>query len=950
VSDRLLAASLLAYGGGVFAADAGWGPAPGLLAGLALGATLVVGASVRSRPRRAIAAGLVLLAALGALRLELRLASAREDLARWERGGETRPHRLEARVVSRRTSRWGLEAELAGVRPLANEEEPGLWGPGKDAEIVPRRLLLSVSTDEAGERAERLLLEGARVRIVARLSPIAGTRNPGSVDRARTWARRGVAIGGRLVDPSWIVAVGEPRAGPPSLRRRVLDRVAPRLSEHAGGSLALALVLGERSALAPETEAAVRDLGLAHLVAISGLHVGLVGGGAGFLALCLTGRAPGIRRVFAMLLGAAVAVGYAGLSGAGPAVQRAAIVFVGGALAAALHRDLVFGRALTAAALGLSVLEPAWLFDLGARLSFSACAGIAFVARAAGGGAAPGTDGTFGLREAIRLSLGTTLAASFATAPWIVWAGLDLAPWSPVSNLVAVPAMSAVVLPGALAAVGAAAAGVPAWVEPCLGPVALFEYAVVLLGERSPPLGGLDRLGRVGLACGAGLGLLLCRRGALGGATVLWAGLAVLGSPPGPGPGGFPDRPRVVYLDVGQGDAALIEGRNGRVLVDAGRAPFSSARAGRVERAVRALGGRRLDVLVVTHGDADHLGAAPSLIERLSVGALWLPAAGRSADPRLRRLAAEAARHGVPVRWLAAGDRVELEGLAFEVLGPVSQGPAPRSVRSRSSNEASLVLRVRVGGVRHLLTADIGTETEKELLGRIPDLRADVLKVAHHGSRGGSHPGFLAAVSPRVAVVSGPCRPRRGLPSPDVLARLQSSGTRLAWTGRDGAVAIGGREGELVVARWSTQRRCPSDPERAASQAPRLSADEARRALLDEGALGLSRVLGPAQGLSELFLTGIGILKAHSLELSHAGERRAHGERGIRRDPVRDLEHPGHQAVRGHELVQQPDAQRVLGVDRLGRVEEVVRVDGIDLPGQGDGGLTGGIEPQGDLL
>ena len=181
-------------------------------------------------------------------------------------------------------------------------------------------------------------------------------------------------------------------------------------------------------------------------------------------------------------------------------------------------------------------------------------------------------------------------------------------PWSPVSNLVAVPVMSAAVLPWALAAVGAAATGHPGWAEPWLWPAALFEYAVVLLGERCPPLGGLDRLGRVGLACGAGLGLFLCRRGALGRARCFWAGLAVLGAPPGPGAGGFPDRP-VVYLDVGQGDAALIEGRNGRVLVDAGRAPFSPARAGRVERAVRALGGRRLDVLVVTHGDADHLGA-----------------------------------------------------------------------------------------------------------------------------------------------------------------------------------------------------------------------------------------------------------------------------------------------------------------------------------------------------
>lgn len=946
MSNRLLGASLGAYAVGVFAADAGWSASSETLAGLAIVVALAAAASVRTRPRGAVGLGLVLLMLVGALRLELRLDDARSDLARLERVDAEALHRLEARVDRRRSRSWGVEVELDAVRPIVSERSGGGARALVERPFLPRRLLLSVDPEEQGTRADRLLRPGAVVRVAVRLAPIGGPRNPGSRDRARTWARRGIALRARLADPAWILAVGEPGDAAPSFRRRLLDRVRPVLSEHAGGGLALALVLGDRSRLSSETEAAVRVLGLSHLIAISGLHVGLVGGGVGLLALRLAGRGPGWRRGAAVVAGAVAAVGYAGLAGAGPAVQRAAILFVVAALAMPVRREFGFARALAVAALGLGILEPAWLFDLGARLSFCACAGIAFFAESVAPGVKPREHGARPVRQAIRMSIGTTVAASFATAPWLADAGLALVPWSVVSNFVAVPVMSGLVLPVALLSVLVAASAGPAWSGTCLSPVGAFEGVVVWIAARSPEWPGLDQLGPGGLAVGCGLGLVLSRRGAFARATTLWVGLALLGSPPGPAPAGFPDRPRVVYLDVGQGDAALIEGEAARVLVDTGRAPFSPARAGRVERAVRALGGRHLDALVVTHGDADHQGAADALLERLSVEALWLPAAGRSSDPRLRRLAARATRDGIPVRWLDAGARIVFERLAFEVLGPVDGEGQGR----RSSNETSLVLRVEVDGVRHLLAADIGIDTEKQLLRRIPHLEAHVLKVAHHGSRGSTSEAFLAAVAPKVALVSGPCRPRRGLPHPSVLERLWSSGARLAWTGREGAVAVG-RDGEdLVVASWAARLPCPRDPEASASEGVPLSADEARRALLDEGSLRLARVFGPAQRLAELFLMGIGFLEIHSLELPYACKGRLDSERRIRRDLVRHLEGARHQLWRGDDLVYETDPQGAIGIDRLGGIEKVVGVDRTDLARQGDRRLAGGIETQRDLF
>jgi competence protein ComEC len=227
---------------------------------------------------------------------------------------------------------------------------------------------------------------------------------------------------------------------------------------------------------------------------------------------------------------------------------------------------------------------------------------------------------------------------------------------------------------------------------------------------------------------------------------------------------------------------------------------------------------RRIDVLVASHGDLDHRGGLPAVIDALPVAELWLPPRAR-ADPDFRLLLERARANSVRVFERARGDtRRRVGDLEIATLWP------PRDGVRRTRNDASLVLRVEVAGRRVLLTGDAGAEVEAALLEAPGELAADVLKVAHHGSRSASTAGFLAVVSPDVALVSAPCTPRAALPSPAALQRLRASGGSLWWTGRDGAAVVAVRRAPEPLVAWgwlSTPRR---NCDRAELAAVRLSA------------------------------------------------------------------------------------------------------------------------------
>jgi competence protein ComEC len=265
----------------------------------------------------------------------------------------------------------------------------------------------------------------------------------------------------------------------------------------------------------------------------------------------------------------------------------------------------------------------------------------------------------------------------------------------------------------------------------------------------------------------------------LGGLAVVCgvAWMAALGRPDG--------RLHVVALDVGQGDAILVVTPGGRrMLVDGGPSPSAL-----LEQLGRRLApwDRRLDVVVLTHPDLDHVGGLSAVLERFEVAQI--------VDPRLEAASGEAAAweaavasEGAAVHRAVAGGRIVLDetaGVVADVLWP----PEPRFTDTeRATNDNAVVLRLRYGTVTMLLTGDIEAPAEAAILRRGPDLRSTVLKVAHHGSRTSTTPAFLAAVAPWAAVISLGADNDYGHPAPETLQRLAELPV---WrTDRNGAVEL----------------------------------------------------------------------------------------------------------------------------------------------------------------
>jgi competence protein ComEC len=246
-----------------------------------------------------------------------------------------------------------------------------------------------------------------------------------------------------------------------------------------------------------------------------------------------------------------------------------------------------------------------------------------------------------------------------------------------------------------------------------------------------------------------------------------------------------PPPPRLVVLDVGQGDAALVQGRRGTVLVDAGpaRDDFDAGER-RVVPALRALGVARVDLAIATHADLDHRGGLPAVLRGVPVAELWLPF-GALGDPGFADALAAARATGTVVREVGRGSPRRAFGeLAVNPIWPPRSGVGSR-------NQRSLVVQIETpGGPRVLLPGDLDARAETQLLALESDARAGVLLLPHHGSRGSSSAAFLDAVAPQLAIASAPCRSRFGMPHPDVRARLAERAVPLAWTGRDGAVLL----------------------------------------------------------------------------------------------------------------------------------------------------------------
>jgi competence protein ComEC len=572
--------------------------------------------------------------------------------------------------------------------------------------------------------------------------------------------------------PSWQRVAAGLRSG--------LHELCEGLPDEPAGLLP-GLVLGDTSALSPRVEQEFVTAGLAHLTAVSGGNLA-VACGAVLLLLRLLRLGP---RLSAVAAGLCLA-GFLVLVGPEPSVLRAGVMAAVALLALFLGRR---GSALPALAFAVCLLvvaDPSMATDFGFALSVFATAGLVLLApRWAGALVRRGVPPGFAEGLAI------PFAAFVVTAPVLAGMAGTVSLVSVLTNVVAAPVVAPATVLGVLATVaGPWWPGAGEFLVRLADPEAEWLIFVARHGARAPgavlawPDGWTGAL----LAAAVLAALVFAvryRRVRLLVAVLVVGALLVLVPVRVLAPAWPPRNWAMVECDVGQGDAVVLAtAEPGRaVVVDTGPEP------GPVDECLHRLSVDRIPLLVLSHLHADHIGGLASVFDGRSVGGVAV-GPGRAPDWAWRQVAAETARRGVPLVELNPGQRLEWPGLALDVLGP-------RYVPSRSAatqdgttiNNSSVVLRAETPAGRVLMTGDVELAAQADLLADVGDLKAEVLKVPHHGSRY-SLPAFLAAAAPRAALISVGAGNTYGHPSKSTVDSLTALGALVTRTDVDGDTAV----------------------------------------------------------------------------------------------------------------------------------------------------------------
>ena len=655
---------------------------------------------------------------------------------------------------------------------------------------------------------------GDRIWLKTRLRRPQPARNPGAFDFRRYLHLQGVHATASAYRRDQLLRVeGRPAVWWREhlvlpLRRELRRALEANLSGPPAGLLR-GMLLGEKHRIPAEVADRFRHTGLAHALVISGLHVGLVA--LFFYTLFRVARAPPWA---ACLATTAVLLLYALLTDLQAPVVRASImagvVLVGRAIG---RRGEVY-NSLGLAAIVILCLWPASLLTLSFQLSFGATLAIVALHGLLMSLWPPDwRDEDRALGKWVLSPLCVTVAAQIGTGPLIAWHFQQFAPVSLAANLVVVPLLGAAVSLGLMAALTG-----PWW--PLAGTVFNGANYLALKGLMGAvevfaglPFASLttpkpSALTLVLAAWTAGLlawGLRRPRGRVLLLLTLLaWGNLEVW-------PRVLRDRDlEIVFLDVGQGDAAFLRFPNGRTMVIDGG--LRSRRSDFGERVVipflehRGVG--RVDVVVASHPHSDHIGGLVHLLEQVEVGH-FIDSGQAYASWTARRLRRLIHQKGIAYHRVAAGDSLAgLGGVGAVVLHPREGFVGAEGRSPHGLNDGSVVVRFDYGETRVLFTGDIEEASEPALLGWGEGLRSGILKVAHHGSRTSSGGAFVDAVSPSVCVVPVGAFNRFGHPAPEVMARFREAGARVYRTDECGAVVVRVPQEGGVSARAMVREDC----------------------------------------------------------------------------------------------------------------------------------------------
>ena len=559
----------------------------------------------------------------------------------------------------------------------------------------------------------------------------------------------------------------------PRGRGALRDRTAERSRRLFGTRAPLvdALVIARRTDLDAQLRERYTRSGLAHLLSISGLHVAFF---AAWLNVLLVRLRLGRRTRF--VAGTLVMVAYVWLLGfPAPATRSAAMLAL--LDVARLRQRVAAPRGVVALTVLCVLLADPWAAQsIGAWLSVAAVAAVIWAGRA-----------TERYPKLVRV-LAPAAAATLVTAPITAYAFGTVAPIGVVANLAAIP-LAGLAVPGLMAALLLSSSWLAAGAGLCLALLdVVAKAAAALPGGHFIMIAGWRAaavwIGVLAIAWwlwnAPRRRWLIAARVAFVAVLISWTTLFHAFSRLS-----ACDCLTVHFLDVGQGDAALLRSPAGRwVLIDGGpRGPQGDAGRRVVVPFMRRYGGARLAAIVATHAHLDHYGGLHAVLEAFDPAYVLEPGQAVPDAGYLGFLGAVEA-DGAEWRPARSGDRLELDGVTIEVLSPDSGWVATQS----DINEASVVLLVRYGSVRLLFAGDAGMPTETHLAGRIG--RVSLLKVGHHGSRGATSDRWLDELQPADAVISVGAKNRYGHPATETLARLRAHGVTVFRTDERGTITL----------------------------------------------------------------------------------------------------------------------------------------------------------------
>ncbi len=617
------------------------------------------------------------------------------------------------------------------------------------------------------------VLAGEHWRLRLRLKPPHGFFNPGGFDYEAWLYQQDIHATGYVREHSGNVRLAAAGVSLVALREHIAQRMARVLADHPQAGIIATLAVGEHGVIDAQQWQQLLRTGTNHLMSISGLHIGLAAAFGYVIVrriLCRCMPARWFLRLpaqhMAMIAGVMLALGYALLAGMSIPTQRSLIMLLCMALALWLRRNMWGFDTLALALLVVLWLTPTSVLAPGAWFSFVAVAAMFYAFRG---------DGARWQRW-----LGVQVVITLALAPLSLFMFQQTSLVSPLANLIFVPYVSLLVVPLILLAMLSLpvstfvsdsllqlAASLMQLAWPLLEWMAAQPYAFAV--QAKPALWSV-MLATLGVAValapprwrvahwqrGIGLGLLL---------PLLWL------RPETPMAGDF----ELHQLDVGQGLAVVVRTAGHTLVFDSGARMSENLDAGQsvVVPFLRQLGVSTLDRLVISHGDADHIGGATSILAEYPDAELW----GRDIEALSASLQ----------QACGAGQRWRWDGVDFEFLHP----PADFMDKAGKRNHHSCVLRVSNAAAAVLITGDIERDVEQALLATQPDrLKAEVLVVPHHGSKTSSSEAFIEAVAPRYALISAGYRNRYRLPAAAVVARYLERDVTVLISAEEGALSL----------------------------------------------------------------------------------------------------------------------------------------------------------------